>query len=355
MRGTVRGISIVLILLTSVTLAAASVARADFVGSETLTFENYEDGTPITTQYEPEGIIFSGATPEEPPFIASDESSLTNPVLSGDPRFFGPLHGEFVVPGTSTPTTVHGLAMDVGYINNPGSVTLTITTTTGSETLTADEEGFDHLETEASNITGFVVEAISYEEAGFEIDNVSFTPGSPPAPPPAPEAPPSPPAAPAPPPPPPPPVDPCTPSHGSLAHELLASIKCTAHETALEVECGISVAGLVFLPLKSLKLVEAAKSVDVIKTLPAKAQPAAKFLYDLYHAKFSKDAPAGFRSGAEAVATVSKIKKAYQLVELLPDLAKAVSRTDFSQIALDLDDIAGLKPCVEAVAEGLSG
>ncbi len=109
---------------------------------------------------------------------------------------------------------------------------------------------------------------------------------------------------------------------------------------ALEVECGVSVAALIFLPLKSLKLIEAAKSVDVIGKLPASARPAARFLYDLYHAKFSKNAPAGFRNGAEAVKTISKLKKAYQLVGLLPDIARAVSKTDFSQIALDLDDIA---------------
>lgn len=232
-----------------------------------------------------------------------------------------------------------------------GSVTLTVTTTTGSETIVANDYGFDELESTATNITGFSVEETSLEEEGFEIDNVSFTPGAPPV-----VVPPAPPPAPAPPPPPPaPPVNPCTPSHGSIAHELLASIKCTAHETALEVECGVGVAGLILLPLKSLKLVEAAKSADVIARLPAKVRPTAEFLYDLYHAKFSAHAPAGFRSGAEAIHTLSKVKKAYELVKLLPDIAKAVSHADFSQLALDLDDILGLKPCVEGVAKGLAG
>ena len=186
-------LGVVLALTSSVATAAA------FEGTETITFEGREEGEPITTQYEAKGIIFSGATPEEPPFIAWDESSLTNPVLSGFPRFHGPIHGKFVLPGTSTAASVNGLAMDVGFIDDPGSVTLTIETTSGNETLTAEEWGFNHLETEAANITGFTVEEASYDEYGFEIDNVSFDPASPPPPPPPAPAP-----APAPPPPPPP-------------------------------------------------------------------------------------------------------------------------------------------------------
>ena len=355
-----------IVLLATTSAEATSVQTsaeahsAAFEGSQTLTFESYGEGTPITNQYEPEGIVFSGSSPSEPPFIAWDDVSATNPVLSGDPLFHGPIHGEFVAPNTTEPTTVDGLSMDVGFIDDPESVTLTVFTTNGTETIPANEFGFDYLESSASNITGFAVEETSFESEGFEIDNVSFTPGAPPviAPPPS-ASPPTPiPSTPAPiasTPPPSPPVNPCTPSHGSIAHEMLSSIKCTAHELALQVECGIDVFQLIFLPLKSLKLVEAAKDVDVIDKLPAASRPAARFLYDLYHAKFSKNAPAGFRSGAEAVSTVGKLKKAYQLVELLPDLAKAVSKADFSELALDLDGIVGLRPCVQAVANGLAG
>ena len=80
-----------------------------------------------------------------------------------------------------------------------------------------------------------------------------------------------------------------------------------------------------------------------------------KFLYDVTHAKYLKHAPKGFRSGAEAADTFGKVKLAYEVILKLPDLAKAVSKADLSEIALDLDDILGLKPCVEAVADGLAG
>ena len=153
----------------------------------------------------------------------------------------------------------------------------------------------------------------------------------------------------------PPPISPCVPSHGSLIHELLASLKCTAHELKLEVECGVDIASLLYLPLKSLKLVEAAKRATVIATLPAKLRPTAKLVYDLSHARFLKHAPPGFRSGPQAYNTISNLTYGYRLIEKLPDLAKAISKRDLSQIALDLDDIFDLKSCVQTVADGLAG
>lgn len=153
----------------------------------------------------------------------------------------------------------------------------------------------------------------------------------------------------------PPPATPlCAPSGGGLGKRLLSSLKCTAEQTKLEVQCGIGIASLIFLPLRSLKLIEAAKTIAVIDQLPGKVQPVARLLYDIAHARFSRNAPAGFRNGAEAVKTIENVHKAYQLIELLPDLAHAVSKADFSEIALDLDEIAGLRSCVEGVANAVS-
>src|SRR5258708_13812177 len=97
-------------LVVSITAVSA---HADFTGSQTLTFDDYGEGTPITNQYESKGIIFSGTSPDELPFIVWDEASFTNPVLSGTPEFHGTIHAEFVAPGTPMPTTVNGLAMDI--------------------------------------------------------------------------------------------------------------------------------------------------------------------------------------------------------------------------------------------------
>ncbi len=155
--------------------------------------------------------------------------------------------------------------------------------------------------------------------------------------------------------PPPPLVNPCVPSHGSLIHEMLASLKCTAHELKLEVECGVEIAKLLYLPFTKLKLIETATSANVIATLPARLRPAAKLLYHLAHYHYVKHALPGFRSAAEAVKTILGLKQAYKLIEKLPDIAKALSKSERSQFALDLDEVLGLKSCVQAVADGLAG
>jgi hypothetical protein len=151
------------------------------------------------------------------------------------------------------------------------------------------------------------------------------------------------------------PSNPCIPISGSVGKRLLASLKCTVHLTTLEVECGVAIFKLIFLPFKELKLIEAAKTSDVIAKLPIKFRPIAKFFYDLAHAKYSKNAPRGFRDGSQAIETIRRIMDASRLIRDLPDLAKAVSLPDFSRIALDIDDIVGLKSCVQGVADGLAG
>lgn len=148
---------------------------------------------------------------------------------------------------------------------------------------------------------------------------------------------------------------PCTASGGSLGSRLLRSLKCTIHLTVLEAECAVGVAGLLFLPLRSVRLVEGARSLDVLGRLPVSVRPAAKLVYDLAHGRYSTHAPKGFRTGAETIATLSKLHKGYEIILKLPDLARALVGTGYSQIALDLDEIAGLKPCVQAVAEGVAG
>lgn len=155
--------------------------------------------------------------------------------------------------------------------------------------------------------------------------------------------------------PPPPLQSPCVITHGSPAHDLLASLKCTAHETTLEVECGVSIAGLLVPLLKSLKVLEAARAISVLDRLPAKLRPIAKFFYHLYHDRYLPGAPSGLRSGAEAVRTFLRLNLGYKIILKLPDLARAVSHTDFNEIALDLATIAGLKSCVHAVSDGQAG
>lgn len=167
-------------------MLSAPAGAAALDGPQLLTFGDYPEHTEVSTQYEPQGIVFredDGFYPE----IRWDESSFTNPVLGGTFGFGSTISAEFVIPGTTTPAAVEDLAMDIGYINEPGSTMLTVERTSGPTTLFADEYGFDHMYLAADDITGFTVETVGGEPAGWEIDNVSYTiPAPPPPPPPAP-------------------------------------------------------------------------------------------------------------------------------------------------------------------------
>jgi RHS repeat-associated protein len=155
---------------------------ADDAFSTTLTFDEVPLGSTVTDQYEGDGILFSGPDSEDEPFTVDDGSATTNPTLSGTPLFNGDIITEFVIPGTTTPTTVDGLSLDIGYINDPGSTQVVLYTTSGIVVLSADQEGFDHLSTDQTGIYGFRTEEVADEPAGYEIDNVSFSPGTSPAP-----------------------------------------------------------------------------------------------------------------------------------------------------------------------------
>lgn len=150
--------------------------------SATLTFDEVPLGSTVTDQYEGDGVRFSGPDSADEPFTVDDGSASTNPTLSGTPLFNGDIIGEFVVPGTTTPTTVDGLSLDIGYIDDPGSTEVVLYTTSGLVVLTADQIGFNHLSTDQAGIYGFRTEEVANEPAGYEIDNVSFTPGTSPAP-----------------------------------------------------------------------------------------------------------------------------------------------------------------------------
>jgi hypothetical protein len=152
-------------------------------GRQLLTFENLPEHTEVSTQYEGQGIIFraeDGYFPE----IRRDESAWTNPVLGGTFGFGSRISAEFVTPGTTTPAVVENLSMDLGFIDDPESTVLVVERASGSFDLVADEYGFNHLELQAGDITGFSVDNSVVEEHGWEVDNIEYTIPTPPAPPP---------------------------------------------------------------------------------------------------------------------------------------------------------------------------
>jgi hypothetical protein len=134
-------------------------------------FDEFPEDTVITNQYAKDGVIF-----DSPVFISQDGANPTSPVLSGTPRFVGPIVGHFVKPGTTTPTTVNLLQLDAGYIDNPGSVEIVAQLADGrTRTAVADHLGIDQISIATRGIKSFSAQAVSEEAAGFAIDNLGFS------------------------------------------------------------------------------------------------------------------------------------------------------------------------------------
>jgi RHS repeat-associated protein len=147
----------------------AAAAAASVI--DTITFSELPVGVPVSTQYQGAGIIFGG----DNPFISTDGSNPTSPVLSGTPQFQGAINGAFVQPD-GTPRTVSGFTVDVGYIDNPGSTEVVAYDVNGAVLETVPVNGFGIVTITVSHagIRSFRVQITSVESAGFAIDNLSF-------------------------------------------------------------------------------------------------------------------------------------------------------------------------------------
>jgi hypothetical protein len=162
----------------------------------------------------------------------------------------------------------------------------------------------------------------------------------------------------APPPPPPPVLDPppasCKPSHGGIGRRLLDSLKCSLAQTVLEAKCAYGIVSLVVLPLKSLKGYQTVKGLYDLRKIPKRYRPFAKLVNDISSAKFGRGAPRGFRTSGEVIKKIKDVKTAKDLITLLPKIAKAISKRDYARIAVDLADLAGLKACVQGLANAVA-
>jgi len=153
-----------------------AVAAADALPTElgTITFSEFPDGSSITTQYEPNGIIFGGDTP----FITDDGANPTSPVLSGTPQFYGSITGTFVTPDGSA-RTVGSFSLDVGYIDTPGSTEVVAYDSGGDvlDTEVIDDTGIVNVLISEPGIASFEVESVdpnNPDPDGWAIDNVQF-------------------------------------------------------------------------------------------------------------------------------------------------------------------------------------
>jgi GDSL-like lipase/acylhydrolase family protein len=140
-----------------------------FVPGETITFDEVEEGTWLTDDYLAQGVVFTSDV-----FTAHDNAADTNPVLSGYPKFRGDIDGYFTAPGTTTPATVTGFELDLGYINSRNSVEVFAYDANGAlvDSMKAQAVGFNHITIRNAAIASFSIRIIDDEPAGFGIDNL---------------------------------------------------------------------------------------------------------------------------------------------------------------------------------------
>ncbi|WP_346534398.1 IPT/TIG domain-containing protein [Micromonospora sp. DPT] len=148
-----------------------AAAQAVDLQDNTITFSEVPLGTSVTSQYRRAGIEFGG----DSPFVTMDGANPNSPVLSGTPTFFGSVSARFVTP-TGQQRTVDTFRVDVGYIDDPGSVQVVSADVNGNviDTTRVNETGIVAVTVTKSGIAGFTVASAGDESAGFAVDNVRF-------------------------------------------------------------------------------------------------------------------------------------------------------------------------------------
>lgn len=146
--------------------------------------------------------------------------------------------------------------------------------------------------------------------------------------------------------------NPCKGVQGGLGAALVASLQCSAAQTARQVECGVNAALTVVIPLKALAFAKTAKGFYDLRRAQKKHTPLLRMYNKILLIKFSPKAPEGFRTGAEVVEQLLDAKTIFEVVRIVMTASTYIvgGSGDVSGLALDLLDIAGLKSCVEALA-----
>lgn len=141
--------------------------------STSITFSEFPVGTSITSQYAPDGIVFGG----DAPFITTDASNPTSPVLSGSPQFNGTITGTFVDPTTGANATVNSFQMDAGYFDSLNSTRLSVYDGSGN-LISSQLNSAIGIQTFVINsptpIGSWQIEIVSNEPNGFAVDNIGF-------------------------------------------------------------------------------------------------------------------------------------------------------------------------------------
>jgi hypothetical protein len=162
----------------SVAVASASAVRPDTYiqppeKGTPLPLDSLAVGTPVSTQFERDGIVFSGQSP----YISRDPAYFFGQVLAGGVQHQGTLVGTFVKPGTQDPGTVDYFSFTVGPILQPGEVQVTVYNSQGQQlgVLTpqaGEDENYGYAISTFPGAASFSVSTVNSVPWGWDITDI---------------------------------------------------------------------------------------------------------------------------------------------------------------------------------------
>lgn len=162
------------LLAVAMSAAGPSFAQQCASTSTQLTFSEFPVGTTITTQYQNKGVNFPASQAAQ---IATDGSNPTSPVLSGTPKFQGPIVAELVDP--SDPTTklaATSLSFQAGYFDQVASTVVEFRDINDAVLSTVSNQSTGIVTfTAPAGTHSFRIADAGGDANGFAIDNLQFT------------------------------------------------------------------------------------------------------------------------------------------------------------------------------------
>ncbi|MDV3242977.1 MAG: hypothetical protein LOY00_14620, partial [Methylocaldum sp.] len=104
-----------------------------------------------------------------------DGANPTSPVLSGTPRFFGPITATLFNPGEDEPVSASALSFDAGYFDQVGSTQITYLDINNRQIGSAQNGGTGIVRFTAPEGTHSFTISGTTDDVGFAIDNLSYT------------------------------------------------------------------------------------------------------------------------------------------------------------------------------------
>ncbi|MBB3777983.1 hypothetical protein FHY16_000704 [Xanthomonas campestris] len=162
------------LLAMTMSVAGPGFAQQCTSTSAQLTFSEFPVGTTITTQYQDKGFNFPASPAAQ---IASDSSNPTSPVLSGMPKFQGPIVAELVDPSNpATKLAATSLSFQAGYFDQVASTVVEFRDINGAVLSTESNQSTGIVTfTAPAGTHSFQIADAGGDQNGFAIDNLQFT------------------------------------------------------------------------------------------------------------------------------------------------------------------------------------